>query len=109
VGGVITDDKVEEALGVIAKNAELVGQLRGQKEYLAHRIKIERGQRFLDASGTVGEREAWAWTHRQVKELCDEYRDCVTELETIATKFKAAELTVEVWRTQQANSRRGHV
>jgi len=105
----ITDAKVEEAVGVIAKNADLIGSLRGQKAYLEHRIKIERSQRFLDATGTVGERDAWAWTDSAVKAVCDEYRDCVTELETLATKFKAAELTVEVWRTQAANSRRGHV
>jgi len=105
----ITDAKVEEAIGVIAKNADLVGQLRGQKAYLEHRIKIERGQRFLDASGTVAERDAIAWTDSAVHAFCEEYRDCVTELETLATKFKAAELTTDVWRTQQANSRRGHV
>ena len=109
VYSVITDSKVEEAIGVIAKNADLIGQLRGQKAYLEHRIKIERSQRFLDAEGTVGERESWAWTDPAVKELCDEYRDCVTEIETLATKFKAAELTIEVWRTQNANQRRGHL
>ena len=105
----ISDGKVEEAIGVIAKNADLIGQLRGQKAYLEHRIKIERSQRFLDAEGTVGERESWAWTDPAVKVLCDEYRDTVTELETLLTKFKAAELTTEVWRTQAANARRGHV
>ena len=104
----ITDEKVEEAIGVIAKNADLIGQLRGQKAYLEHRIKIERGQRFLEASGTVAEREALAWTDSHIFELCNEYRDTVTEIETLLTKFKAAELAIEVWRTQQANTRRGH-
>jgi hypothetical protein len=105
----ITDSKVEEAIGVIAKNADLIGQLRGNKAFLEHRIKIERGQRFLDASGTVAERESIAWTDTAVYALCTEYRDTVTELETILTKFKAAELTTEVWRTQAANSRRGNI
>jgi len=104
----ITDSKVEEALGVIAKNADLIGQLRGQKAYIEHRIKIERSQQFLEASGTVGEREAIGWTHPVVEKLSEEYRDTVTELETLLTKFKAAELTIEVWRTQAANARRGH-
>ena len=105
----ISDSKVEEAIGVIAKNADLIGQLRGQKAYLEHRIKIERGQRFLEATGTVAEREALAWTDTAVHGLCNDYRDTVTELETLLTKFKAAELTTEVWRTQAANARRGHV
>lgn len=104
----IEDSRTENAVMYIRDHADLIGQLRGQKSYLEHRIKIERSQRFLDAEGTVGEREAWAWTDRAVERLVDEHRDCVTELETVATKFKAAELLIEVWRTQAANSRRGH-
>ena len=105
----ITDSKVEEAIGVIAKNADLIGQLRGQKAMLEHRIKIERGQRFLESQGTVAERESLAWTDPTVYRLCEEYRDCVTEIETLATKFKAAEATIDVYRTQAANSRRGNI
>lgn len=105
----INDANIEQALDYIRDNAHLIGQLRGQKAYLEHTIKIERGQRFLDAEGTVGEREAWAWTDAAVKKLVDEYRGCITELATIETLFKAAELKVEVWRTQNANQRRGNI
>ena len=105
----ISDERTEKAVEYIRDHADMIGQLRGNKSYLEHRIKIERSQRFLDAEGTVGERESWAWTDPAVKALCDDYRDCVTELETIATHFKAAELQIEVWRTQQANSRRGNI
>ena len=105
----ISDSKVEEAIGVIAKNADLIGQLRGQKAYLEYKIKIVRSHRFLEESGTVAEREAIAWTDPQVAELCTEYRDCVTEMETLATKFKAAELVNKTWQTMSANSRKGHL
>ena len=105
----ISDDRVEGAVEYIRDNGGLVGQLRGQKAMLEHRIKIERSQRFLEAEGTVAEREAIAWTDPAVYELCNEYRDCVTELETIATRFKSAELLIEVWRTQNANQRRGNI
>jgi hypothetical protein len=107
-GRVIPDERTERAVEFIRDNADLIGQLRGNKSYLEHRIKIERGQRFLQSEGTVAERESLAWTDPAVFQLCNEYRDCVTELETLATKLKAAELQIEVWRTQQANSRRGH-
>ncbi len=104
----IEDYRVEKAVEFIRDHADMIGQLRGQKSALEHHIKIERSQRFLESEGTVAERESLAWTDPAVFKLCNEYRDCVTELETIATKFKAAELLIEVWRTQQANSRRGH-
>ena len=105
----IEDSRTENAVYYIRDNADLIGQLRGQKSLLEHKIKIERSQRFLDAEGTVGERDAWAWTDASVYRLVNELENCIAELETIATKFKAAELLIEVWRTQQANSRRGHV
>ena len=105
----ISDSKVEEAIGVIAKNADLIGQLRGQKAYLDHHIKVQRSMCFLQASGTVAEREAEAWTNPMVKKLTEDYRDTVTELETLLTKFKAAELTVSVWQSQNANRRKGNV
>ena len=39
----IEDSRVEKAVEFIRDNADLVGQLRGQKSYLEHAIKIERG------------------------------------------------------------------
>ncbi len=105
----ISDERIEKAINYVAKNADLIGQLKGQKAYLEHRIKIERSERYLDAEGTINEREAIAWTDPSVARVCEEYRDCLTELHTIETYFKAAELRIEVWRTQNANARRGNI
>jgi hypothetical protein len=105
----ISENRVEAAVMFIRDQALKIGQLRGQKEYLLHRIKIERSQHFLDSEGTVAERESEAWVCGTVVRLCDEYRDCITELETLMTRVKAAELTVEVWRSQNANQRRGNI
>lgn len=102
------DNEIEKAVEYIRDNANLVGQLRGNKAYLEHRIKIERAQRFLLSEGTVVERESLAWTDPAVFKLCTESYECITELETVATFFKAAELKIEVWRTQSANRGRGH-
>ena len=103
------DDDVEKAVEYIRDKASLIGQLRGNKEYLEHRIKIERSERYLDAEGTISEREATAWTDPAVARLCDDYRDCLTELHTLQTLFKAAELKIEVWRTQNSNKRAGMI
>lgn len=105
----IADEQIERSLDYVRDNAALIGQLRGQKAYLEHRIKIERSERYLDAEGTVNEREAIAWTDPSVHRLCNEYRDCLTEMHTVETLFKAAELKIEVWRSQNANARAGHI
>jgi len=105
----IKDEQIERSLDYVWDNAALIGQLRGQKVYLEHRIKIERSERYLDAEGTVSEREAIAWTDPSVHRLCDDYRDCITEMHTTETYFKAAELRIAVYQTQSANQRRGNI
>ncbi len=105
----ISEDRVEKAVEYIRDHADRIGELRGHKEYLVHRQKVERSQAFLEASGTVAEREATSWVDPRINALGEEYRDCVTELETVLTKVKAAELTIAVWQTMSANSRRGHL
>ena len=105
----IDDTKIEMALDFYRDNANLVGQLRGQKAYLEHRLKVVRSQKFLMASGTVAERESIALASPEYVEVVEELRDCVTDLDTVWTHLKAAELKIEVWRTQAANQRRGHV
>ncbi len=105
----ISDDRVEKAVEYLRDHSALIGQLRGQRAYLDHALKVTRSQAFLRHDGTVAEREALAWTDLRVTEMVAEYRDCVTELETLLTRFKAAELLVEVWRTENANARRGNI
>lgn len=105
----ISEQKVQEALDIIDNNAALVGQLRGRKSYLEHRIKVERSQAFLDASGTVGERDSTAWVNESVQQAVQDLRDCITELDTLTTKMKWADLAIDVWRTVQANNRRGNI
>lgn len=105
----IEDERVEKAVHFIAKQAAHIGKLRGQKAHLEHKLKIVRSQVFLRSEGTVAEREAIALASSEYIETAAEYRDCVTELDTLYTTLKAGELLIEVWRSQSANNRRANV
>jgi len=105
----IDEARTEKAVEFIRDNAGLMGQLRGQKAFLEHAIKVSRAQAFMDSAGTVAERDHQAYLSEGVGLRLQELRDCVTELSTVETKIKAAELTIEVWRTQAANQRRGNI
>ncbi len=105
----LKDKSIEDALDFVRDNAENIGILRGRKAGLDHKIKVFRAQTFLRADGTVGEREARGWTSREVVQAIADLQDTVTELTTMETLFKAAELRIEVWRTQNANMRRGNI
>lgn len=105
----IPDSEVERAVTYYRDNADRRGQLKGMVEYLGHAIKVVLGQAFLNAEGTVAEREAISRQDPEYLKKVDELKDAVTELQTLETLLKAAELKISIWQTQSANSRRGHV
>ena len=105
----ITDESIEKALDYLRDNAKLIGQLRGNKIQLEHLMKVTKAQKFLSCDGTVAERDAIANADPAYVQLIEDLKDCVTELETILALAKAAEMRIEVWRTQNANLRTGNI
>lgn len=105
----ISDKDVEKALNFYRDEAAKRGALRGQIAYLEHAIKIALAQAFLDAEGTVAEREARSRLNALYQEKVEEYQNATADLGTLETYLKAAELKIEVWRTQNANQRRGNI
>ena len=92
-----------------AKNADLVGELRAKVEATKHTAKVEAQLVYLDAKGTVAERTAKADTSAVVLAAWEEHHNAVADYATLQTQLKAAELRIEVWRSQSANQRRGNI
>ena len=105
----IPDDRITKALTEIANMVDDIGRLLGRMRGLEHRLKICKSMGFLEADGTVAEREARALVSQEYRDMVAEQEAVTTELETLRTRFKLEELVIEVWRTQQASSRKGHV
>ena len=103
----ITDARAEAACEFIRDHAQQMGELSGKVKTAEHMIKVMRAVAFSEAEGTVAEREAIGYKTPEVRGIIEQYRNDVAELETLRTRIKAAEMTFEVWRTQQANMRKG--
>ena len=101
----ITEIQVENALKYLHESAGTYGEVCGLVELQSHNIKMYKSIAFLEASGTVGERDAIANTDQRVKDAVEAYKDAMTEKMTIMTRRKAMELKIEVWRSQSATSR----
>ena len=102
--------KVTEALGYLAETDERLGQLKGAAKYYADfKVKKIKGELFLQAKGSKDERESQAFTNPVYQTIMEEKRELDIELETIIAKRKTCELTVEVWRSQNANRRQGNI
>ena len=106
----ISEERAEKAVEFIRDHADELGKLWGQCKALEHRRKIVRSAEFLEVKqGSVAEREARAETAEEYERIVNEYENAWADLKTLETKLKAAELTIDVWRSQYAASKRGHV
>ena len=102
--------RVSEALDYLAKTDEQLGQLKGTAKYLAEfKVKKIKGEQFLRNTGTKDERESKAFNSPEYEAVMNEKKGVDIELETIVAKRKTCELTIEVWRSQNANKRQGNI
>ncbi len=99
-------DRAEKAAEFIRDHAEQYGKLVGRCKALEHERKIIKSIRFLEASGTMAEKEATAYASIKFKAICEDIEAAWTDKTIIETKIKAAELTIELWRSLNASNRR---
>ena len=105
----IPEKQVEKALDFYRDHADRYGELVGLCKMLEQKRKIVRGEEFLGAIGTVAEREAKAESSDAYREITNEIGNAWAEKTTLETQLKAAELKIEVWRSQYSKQGKGHV
>ena len=101
----IDEERVEKALEYLRDSSTEYGKQAGAIKAAEHMIKQHRALAFIDASGTVAEREAKAQSDANVFRYQEELEDAEVAFRTIMARRKAAELLIEVWRTQSASNR----
>ena len=105
----ISEERVERAVEFIRDHADELGLYIGMCKGLEQKRKVVHGQAFLESQGTVAEREAKAYSSALFKACADEIQNAWADKETLSIKLKAAELTIDVWRSQNSAKNRGHV
>ena len=104
-------ERAEKAAEFIRDNAKDYGDLVGHCKSLEHQRKVVLGAAFLDAKGndpkrSVGECDARAQTSPEFKSIVEDIENAWAEKTTIETKIKAAELTIELWRSINSYDKR---
>lgn len=106
----ISDEQVESALNYLRDNSAEYGRLRGLVKSLDHHRKIARGQAFLDSKEkTASAKTADAESSDEYVAIVSAINDAETELATLQTLMKAAELKIEVWRSLNSRRNKGHL
>ena len=105
----ISDERVEKALKYLAETDLPAAQAKARSKALEQYGKTVKAFGFLEASGTVAERESQALTSEQYGEYLDTYERAVQEDQHYANKRTTESGIVDVWRNEQANRRRGNI
>ena len=102
----ITEELVEKALEFIRTEASNHASAKASRIQIEQFRKSKKGMLIGECEEkTMAAKEAWAYAHPDYIELLDGLQAAVESEETILWKMRAAQLTVEVYRTQQANAR----
>jgi hypothetical protein len=95
-----------KAVDYILKHAALFARAKAERTYIEHYRKSLKGilmKRSMETAIGAQEREAYA--HPEMVELLKGLQAAVEIEEKLKWDITAAELRVEIWRTEQANNR----
>lgn len=106
----LPDEKqVERALRYLEESEEAYAQAFAKREAKESAAKIARESAFLEAAGSVAERQALAGTSPGTLAALEALEAAYYELEILKAKRQRALLVIEVWRSLNSNRRAGIV
>lgn len=105
----ISAEMRDSALQYLASTDESCANARALQLYLEAKEKTILSMSMLDLVGTVQEKDCKARTSSTYMEWLEQYKDAVADFELQRNKRKRAELTIECWRSENANLRRGNI
>ena len=103
----MTDFDPQEAVSFIIKNSKAHAQAKANRIFLEQYRKTRKAQLMNQSEAkTDGQREAYAYAHADYIEVLNGLKSAVEEEERLKFLLIAAQLRVDVYRTQSANNRR---
>jgi hypothetical protein len=84
-----------------------VAKAKGEYKWEEYVVERTEAREFLTASGSIDARKQTAKASKAVEDAQTRYTEALVKYEEYLAKRKRAELTVDVWRTQEASRRAG--
>ena len=102
-------DKVGKALHYLATTDVEYAKLTAKVKALDYRGKSIKALAYLEANGTVAERDATSLTSQAYRGFIEEYENTIADRETLAAHRKLAELNIDVWRSLNSARSKGQI
>tara|TARA_R100000656_G_scaffold34478_1_gene29519 strand:- start:323 stop:646 length:324 start_codon:yes stop_codon:yes gene_type:complete len=101
----ISQDRMESAMMFLAETDIPAAKAKGRVKALDQYGRTVKAFGFLEATGTVAEREAKSYTTDKWKQHIDNVEQAVIDAEALENQRASAMGVRDVWRTLQANRR----
>ena len=105
----VTDERAEAALRYLATTDSDAAEAKADMERAEFAAKAIKDAIFKRLDGSVADRQAEAGASEDYAAAMDRYFRHVKLWEGIRNKRQTEALVIEVWRSVQANQRRGNV
>ncbi len=102
---IVTDDNIHDALAYLAIDPHPFALARKDVVDAENKAKQIYARAFLSADGSVAAKEATAEISPEYVEAKNDEATAIQELERHKARARAAEMLIEVWRSENANAR----
>ncbi len=107
---IISDADVEKAIQYLANSSKQYADEKAHMKWLEYSRKVVRAQEVLRATGkTMSENNTRGEASKPYQDILIEYRDAIAAFTLTDAYRRAAELKLEVFRTQESSNRRGNI
>jgi hypothetical protein len=100
---------MEKVIEFILKSAEPYAKAKAERLYLEEFRKSKKAslmqEAFLNGVDAISAQERDAYAHHEYKSLLEGLKHAVEVEEKLKWQLTAAQIKVDVWRTEQANNR----
>lgn len=94
-----------EAVDYLIKTAPRFAKAKAERVYVENFLRSKKSLLMAQVEGSIAAKEAYAYAHPEYQQLLEGLRAAVEAEETLKWKMTAAELSVEIWRSQEASNR----
>jgi hypothetical protein len=102
---IVSEKNVSTALTYMAEDPHPIALARKDLTDTENEYERLRAAVYLDQTGTVGEREAATLIDKDVCRAKDLITEAAFSVDRHKQRLKAAEMLLEIWRTENANAR----
>jgi hypothetical protein len=103
----VSDERLEQALGRLAKTDAMVAELHMKAERAEFKAKAVKDAVFLRSEGAVAERQAKAGTSEDYEKAMNDYFAALQAHDTMRNERAREVLVIDVWRSLNSARTKG--